>query len=442
MAKKTLLPFVLPVAAFGTTIIVGAMLLYEFSSTGTMSWIDALFTATSAVCVTGLSVLDPASSLTDKGQLTLLTLIQLGGLGIMTYSSLALYLLRRRVTLTDRLAVGQALLHNTSFDLGRFLLRLIAMTFSIEIAGAILLYFFGDGRFTAFSAIFHAISAFCNAGFSLFPDSLMSMATNIGVNVTIMLLIILGGLGFAVLDELNLWFRQGRKRKLSFITKVILSTTFLLITAGTVVLFISRVSSPNTDTFTTNLLTSLFQSVTARTAGFNTVNMAEMTNLYLLFMIFLMIIGGAPGSCAGGIKVTTFRALGAFMMAQVRGREQVVIGNKALDSKTINKVVTLVFIATIIIGLATIALNLTEGGNYSHTQLRGQFLEIFFEVVSAFGTVGLSMGLTAKLTTAGKCIIIALMFIGRIGPIWLLTTLQQFHSNIRYRVPETDLPIG
>ncbi|MEZ0576621.1 TrkH family potassium uptake protein [Halodesulfovibrio aestuarii] len=442
MAKKTLLPFVLPVAAFGTTIIVGAMLLYEFSSTGTMSWIDALFTATSAVCVTGLTVIDPASSLTDGGQTTLLALIQLGGLGIMTYSSLALYLLRRRVTLTDRLAVGQALLHNTSFDLGRFLLRLAAMTFTIEIVGTILLYFFGDGRFTVFSAIFHAISAFCNAGFSLFPDNMMSMTTNVGVNFTIMILIILGGLGFSVLDELHLWFRQKRKHKLSFITKIILSTSAMLIVVGTIALFISRISSPNGESFTTNLLTSLFQSVTARTAGFNTVNMAEMTNLYLLFMIFLMLIGGAPGSCAGGIKVTTFRALGAFMLAQARGQEQVVIGNKSLDSKTINKVVTLVFMVTIIVCLATVALNLTEGGNFSHTQLRGQFLEIFFEVVSAFGTVGLSMGLTAKLTTAGKCIIIALMFVGRIGPIWLLTTLQQFHSKVRYKVPETDLPIG
>ncbi|SIO30051.1 TrkH family potassium uptake protein [Halodesulfovibrio marinisediminis] len=442
MAKKTLLPFVLPVAAFSTAITVGTVLLYNFSSTGTMSWIDALFTATSAVCVTGLTVLDPASSLTHGGQLTLLTLIQLGGLGIMTYSSLALFLLRRRVTLTDRLAVGQALLHNSSFDLGRFLLRLAGMTFIIEIVGASLLFYFGNGQFTVFSAFFHSISAFCNAGFSLFPDSLMGMATNLGVNVTIMMLIILGGLGFAVLDELTLWFRNGRNQKFSFVTKIILSTTTALIIIGTVVLFISRISSPNTDSLTTNLITSLFQSVTARTAGFNTVNMAEMTNLYLLFMIFLMIIGGAPGSCAGGIKVTTFRALGAFMMAQVRGREQVVIGNKALDSKTINKVVTLVFVATLIIGFATVALNLTEGGNYSHTQLRGQFLEIFFEVVSAFGTVGLSLGLTAKLTTAGKCIVIALMFVGRIGPIWLLTTLQQFHSHIRYKVPETDLPIG
>lgn len=442
MAKKTLLPFVLPVAAFGTTIVIGAILLYEFSATGAMSWIDALFTATSAVCVTGLSVLDPASSLTDGGQITLLTLIQLGGLGIMTYSSLALFLLRRRVTLTDRLAVGQALLHNTSFDLGRFLLRLAAMTFTIEIAGAISLYFFGDGRFTVFSSIFHAISAFCNAGFSLFPDSLMSMATNTGVNLTIMLLIILGGLGFAVLDEIALWIRQGRRKQLSFITKIILSTSAILIVGGTAALFVSRISYAPDESFVTTLLTSLFQSVSARTAGFNTVNMAEMTNLYLLFMIFLMVIGGAPGSCAGGIKVTTFRALCAFMMAQVRGREQVAIGNKALDSKTINKVVTLVFGVTMIIALATIALNLTEGGNLSHSELRGQFLEIFFEVISAFGTVGLSLGLTAKLTTAGKCIIIALMFIGRIGPIWLLTMLQQFQSNIRYRIPETDIPIG
>lgn len=441
MTKKTLLPFILPVAAFITAIIAGAALLHNFS-VSTVSWVDALFTATSAVCVTGLSVVDPASALTSEGQTALLVLIQLGGLGIMTYSSLALYLLRRRVTLTDRLAVGQALLHNTSFDLGRFLLRLVAMTCTIEIVGAILLYFFADGRFTVFSAIFHAVSAFCNAGFSLFPDSLLSMATNTGVNFTIMLLIILGGLGFAVLDEIHLWLRQGRTRRLTFITKVILSTSAVLIFGGALALFVSRISYLPEEPLSTSLLTSLFQSVSARTAGFSTVDMSEMTNLYLLFMIFLMVTGGAPGSCAGGIKVTTFRALGAFMLAQVRGREQVVIDNKALDAKTINKVVSLIFIATIIICLATVALNLTEGGNLSHGELRGQFLEIFFEVVSAFGTVGLSMGLTAKLTTAGKCVLTILMFIGRIGPIWLLTTLQQFHSNLRYKVPETDLPIG
>ncbi|MCG8530198.1 MAG: potassium transporter TrkH [Desulfovibrionales bacterium] len=442
MAKKTFTPFVLPVAAFGVTILIGTVLLHASTKTGAVHWIDALFTATSAVCVTGLAVFDPGTTLTPAGQYTLLGLIQLGGLGIMTYSSLAFYLLRKRVTLTDRLAVGQALMHNTAFDLGRFLQRLITMTLVIECSGAALLYLWGDGRFGMFSSLFHAVSAFCNAGFALFPDSLTGFQSDIGINSIIMILIILGGLGFAVLDEIMLWFRQGRRRKLSFITKIILSTTAMLIVGGAAALFIARISSSPDEPFGLTVITSIFQAVTTRTAGFNTLNIGEMTNLSLLFMIFLMIIGGAPGSCAGGIKVTTFRALIAFIVAQIRGREQIVIGNKALDSKTINKVVTLAFISTIIVFGAVVALNLTEGGNFAHTELRGQFLEIVFEVVSAFATVGLSMGLTAKLTTAGKIIIIALMFIGRIGPIWLLTTLQQIHSDVRYRVPETDLPIG
>lgn len=442
MAKKTFIPFILPVAAFGTTILMGMILLHEFSSTGELSWIDALFTATSAVCVTGLSVVDVGTGLTKDGQIVLLGLIQLGGLGIMTYSSLAFYLLRRRVTLTDRLAVGQALLHNTSFDLGRFLQRLITMTLTIELTGALLLYALGDEHFDAYTSLFHSISAFCNAGFSLFSDNLMSLGASVSVQVVFMVLVILGGLGFAVLDEGFLWFRQGRKRKLSYSTKLVLSTSLILVFGGGAVLFISSISVPSSESLSTTFWASIFQSVSARTAGFNTVNIGEMTNLSLIFMLFLMFIGGAPGSCAGGIKVTTFRALLGFTMAQIRGREQVVVQNKALSAKTINKVITLGFLSTLIITLAIVVLNFTEGGNLAHSQLRGQFLEIVFEVVSAFGTVGLSMGLTAKLTTAGKCIIIALMFIGRIGPIWLLMTLQQLHTDVRYRLPEADIPIG
>lgn len=366
----------------------------------------------------------------------------------MTFSSLAFFLWKKRVSLTDRIAVGQNLLHDSRFHLGKFLIQLTFVILVIELSGALILHLLDPQNFTPFSALFHSISAFCNAGFSLNSDSLMRYQGNWPVNITFMLLIILGGVGFAVIVEGKaiisaLLKRKIRSRQQSWHFSIVVKTSLLLSVGGGLYFYFSEFFNFRVDLpFHEALLSSLFQSVTSRTAGFNTINIADMTNASLIFMIFLMFIGGAPGSCAGGIKVTTFRVLLAFISSQIKGRSQVVIGKFAVDKESTNKSLTLLFFSSVIIFLSVILLDFTEGGYLPHTQVKGQFLEIMFEAVSAFGTVGLSTGLTPKLSPIGKTIIIFLMFIGRLGPLVLLASIQSTRKKLLYSVPEEKLSIG
>ncbi len=448
--KKYLIPISLPVLYFLITILMGACVLCAHLSctpAHRVSFLDALFISTSAVCVTGLSVVDIGTTFNTTGQIVIMVLIQLGGLGIMTFTTLALYLLNKRVSLMDRLAVGQTILHNPAFHIGEFLWKIVKITFLIEFCGALSLFAFSHGRFTIFSALFHAVSAFCNAGFSLFSSNLVDFRGNIAVNLIIATLIILGGIGFGVLLECQtymtqLWYRHGRYR-LSWQTRLILNTTLALIVIGTIYIYLSEfVFYGHGMPMKQALLSSFFQSVTCRTAGFNTLDIQTMTNTSLTFMIFLMFVGGAPGSCAGGIKITTFRVLSAFVMSQFKGTEQVVLDRYAVDRETINKAISLLFFAILIIFFATVILDFSEGGDISHMVARGRFLEILFEVVSAFGTVGLSLGLTTHLTALGKMVIIVLMFIGRLGPLLLIAMVQVMREKVFYRRPEENLPIG
>ncbi|MDH3360210.1 MAG: ATPase [Desulfobulbaceae bacterium] len=445
-------PYALPILFFGGVIIIGAALLHSSISLtcAKISWMDAIFTATSATCVTGLSVVDTGTFFSRFGQSVILTLIQVGGLGIMTFTGLAFYLWRRHVSLSDRIAVGQSLLHDPAFHLGKFLIRIVIWTLTIETVGAFLLFIQAPQDFTPYSALFHAISAFCNAGFSLYSDSLTAWHDNIGINLVFMLLIILGGIGFSVLVELqgcasNKCRRSITKqgRKLSWYAQVVIKTTIFLIIFGWVTIYTAESIG-----FSSNipqkeaLLTSLFQSITCRTAGFNTVDISHMTNVSLLIMMILMFIGGAPGSCAGGIKVTTFRALFAFIRSQIKGRRQTVMGRFAISNDAVNKALILLVFASGIIAFATLMLTISEGGDIPHPQARGLFLDLFFESVSAFGTVGLSTGITPKLSMAGKSIITSLMFIGRLGPIVFLVAIQSFQEELFYDWPEENMLIG
>ncbi len=448
--KKFFSPLSLPILMFAAAICVGTILLHcPFSFHGkAISWIDSLFTATSATCVTGLTVVDTGHLFTRTGQIIIVALIQLGGLGIMTFTSLAFYLWRKRIFLTDRIAVGESLLNNSSFHLGSFLKRIIFFTFAIETVGAFCLIAFGKGHFPFFSAVFHSISAFCNAGFSLNSDNLMKFKGNFGVNITIMLLIILGGLGFSVLEEGSsyIFSKITQKKnvfKLSRHFSIVIKTTVFLILAGWIFIYVAdyvnlKKAMPETE----DLMASLFQSVTCRTAGFNTLNIAGMTNSSLLFMILLMFIGGAPGSCAGGIKVTTFRVLWAFIIDTIRGRDQVCIGKYAVDRETINKALTLLFFSVAIILASVLLMSFTEGGDLPHFSIRGNFLEILFETISAYGTVGLSTGLTVGLSSIGKFILVILMFMGRLGPLVLLSALHSIQKKILYLKPEQSISIG
>lgn len=443
-------PYAYPVLFFGMVIIIGAFLLHcKFSlKHGTISWIDALFTATSATCVTGLTVVDTGSFFSTVGQIIILCLIQIGGLGIMTITSLIFYLWSRRISLTDKIAVGQGLLHDPTFSLGEFLIKVITMTLVIELSGSFLLYIMAPKKMGLFSAIFHSISAFCNAGFSLYKNSLMDFKGDFWINLVIMILIILGGLGFSVLQELIFYFKHKINKKryvLSWHTSVVLTTTGYLILFGSISIFLAEyVFGPNNTTYLgDSILISLFQAITCRTAGFNTVDISYMTNVSLCIMIVLMFIGAGPGSCAGGIKVTTFRVIFAYIKGQffIKGK-QAVIGRFAAKEEDLNKALLLFVFASILILIGILLLNITEGGEVPHIYSRGLFLNIAFEVVSAFGTVGLSTGITPHLSFVGKCIIIFLMFIGRLGPILFLSLIQHIQEEPRFRWPEENILIG
>ncbi len=440
-------PFLYPIFYFALVIASGTLLLHsDFTHAGKdLGWVDALFTATSATCVTGLVVVDTGSFFNHWGQTILLVMIQSGGLGIMTFTGLFFYLLHRRVSVTDRVAVGQSLLHDPSFSLGKFLGAIVALAFGIEAIGAVAIHLVAPSGFSPFSALFHSVSAFCNAGFSLYSDSLTAWRGSLPINFIFMGLIIAGGLGFSVLMELLAIFWasvNGQAKRLSWYSRIVLSTSLFLIIAGWVGIFLAEYCGNRCLPAGQQALACLFQSVTCRTAGFNTLDVGRMTNVSLMIMIMLMFIGAAPGSCAGGVKVTTFRAMTAFLWAQARAGRQAVIGRFALDRKTLNKAIVLTATGALIIMVGIMVLNITEGGDIPHPQTRGLFLDIFFEVVSAFGTVGLSTGITGKLSMAGKLTLTVIMFVGRLGPILFFSVLQSFKHERYFNLAEESLLIG
>lgn len=454
-------PFVLPAALFLAAIGIGAVLLSLgwAHADAPVAFIDALFIATSCVCVTGLGTVDISTVFNTNGHLVMMVLMQLGGLGITTYGSLFLYLFTRRVFLSDRLAVGQALLQDQSFHLGRFLTRIVVVVFSIELAGMIALCLLAPDRIDVFSAAFLAISAFCNCGFALWTSNLEAFVTDIGVNTVVMLLITAGGIGFAVIDEVQRCIAAGAKKiisrlrgipsrpvqPLSFSSRIALSTSAFLVFGGACCIFLAEYFV-NTEAFfhpADVILPSLFQSVTCRTAGFNTVGIGQLTDLTLLVMIGLMFIGGSAGSCAGGIKTSGFRVLVGFCIAAVRGRSQVLVGNRAVSRSDLSKVLTLIIFSLLTLMAGIFILTLTEGGvTHVHGKTPFQVLDIAFEAVSAFATTGLTTGLTPALSVPGKLVVSALMYIGRLGPIWLITIMQKFQPEVLYRVPEGVIPIG
>lgn len=454
--RKILNPFVLPVVLFAVTILAGTFVLcLPVSTAGEgIFWVDALFTATSATCVTGLIVVDTGSFFSGFGQTMILVMIQLGGLGIMTYASLIFYLWRKKISITDNIALGQTLLHSHGFSLGKFLQKMVLTVVGLELIGAVVLYFLSPAEFSPFSALFHAVSAFCNAGFSLFSDSLVRFQDNLFVNLCFMILIVLGGLGFGVLLEVSGLYRprfsRGRTglRKtahISWHSRIVLSTTLFLILFGWVALILTepagRVEGSEAG-WGTHILAGLFQSVTSRTAGFTTVDIGYMTNASLLILILLMFIGGSPASCAGGIKTTTFRSILAFAWSSIKGRQQVVVDKFALDRETVNKMLALVIFSLLLILSSVFLLLLVEGGGKPHPQAHGLFQDLLFECVSAFATVGLSTGLTPNLSTAGKCVLIILMFTGRLGLILFLSLLQSWQKTEHFSRAEDSLMVG
>ncbi len=383
--------------------------------------VDALFTATSAVCVTGLITVDTAHAWSPFGQGVILTLIQLGGLGILTFSTFFLVLAGRPLTLSQRNVLTRSHGRLTRIQVRGLLIRIVTYALAIEAIGAVILTMFfthesghiGEG---AWQGVFHAVSAFCNAGFSLFSNSLENYPGSWVVNLTIMALILLGGIGFIVITDVEARLRH--QKRLSFHSKIVLSATGILLLIGAAGFFLFEVHNVlRGRPWSEALLVSLFQSVTPRTAGFNTVPYGELTNSSLMMTMLLMFIGGSPGSAAGGVKTSTAAILWAILLSRARGFRQATLFRRAVPERIAGEATAIVLLSMFVIMTMTFLLQWTELGGMSHPGVRGNFLSLNFEAVSAFGTVGLSMGETFGLRPLSKLIIIVLMYVGRLGPL-------------------------
>jgi len=401
--------------------------------------VDALFTATSATCVTGLIVYDTGSYFSLFGQLVILALIQIGGLGIMTISTAFALIMGQRLTLKLESVMYSVMGKNTQFDLFQLIKSVVLVTAIIEISGAILLFFVFSGSMNPaaamYSSIFHSISAFCNAGFSLFQDSFISLVDNPLLNFTITLLIILGGLGFAVLiDVYRYVIKVDKVRKLNLHSKIVLSATFILLLIGFVAIYWAE-SHGTMQGFTISrrVMSSWFQSVTMRTAGFNTIDFSTIKPATVLVSLVLMFIGASPGSTGGGVKTTTFAVLLLSVTSMLRGRKELSLFNRKISLSNHREATSLITLAALIVFVVIFILLMVEGKAFD---------KIIFEAISAFGTVGLSMGITAQLSIVGKLLITMLMYIGRIGPLTMIYALSLRKVQARISFAEEKIAIG
>jgi len=387
-----------------------------------ISLIDALFTATSAVCVTGLIVVDTGTYFSLFGQGIILALIQLGGLGIMTVSVTIFHLIGKKVLFHHRMAMQETFAHTPREDIYNLLKAIFIFTGIVEFFGAILLFLHWSREYpfeeAIYMSVFHTISAFCNAGFSLLSNSFMGFRGSLLLNLTICGLIILGGIGFPVVYEIyrQTFYLGGKRNKLSIQSKTVLVTTCILIFSGMMFFFLLehnnsfKACSPGE-----GLLAALFQSVTSRTAGFNTVDMASLGNATSVLVIFLMFVGASPGSCGGGIKTTTLAVLGAFTWSRFRRQIRVNMFRKSIPRESISKSISIVILSISLITIVFSLLLVSQQGGLADAGTGQEFRAFLFETVSAFGTVGLSMGATSEINNWGKLLIVIMMLIGRVG---------------------------
>ncbi|MBU3947839.1 MAG: TrkH family potassium uptake protein [Proteobacteria bacterium] len=435
--------------SFISVILIGSFLLSRpFASTGpALNFVDSLFTSTSATCVTGLIVVDTGSSFSTAGQIIILMLIQVGGLGIMSFSTLLLFFFHGRFGIGSREVIQETLAFFDTIDIGSLLKSVFIFTFSFEAIGTVLLTirFLFDMPFdkALYAAVFHSISAFCNAGFSTFPDSLTAYRSDIFVNLIIMFLIISGGIGFIVIYELYKNRKKGFSfHKLSLHSRAVLLFSGLLIIVGTVFLFIFEYDvSMKGYSLLAKILSSMFQSVTARTAGFNTIDISAVSMPSLLVIANLMFIGASPASCGGGIKTATLAVIFAFIRSKINDTKNVNLFYSTLPFKVISKAIVLVVFAILTVILFSFLVTIAEFHNTPFSDNGTKFIQIFFEVVSAFGTVGLSAGITAALSPVSRILITIVMLIGRVGPLTLAVVIATKDGNdIKYA--EDNILVG
>jgi len=426
------------------------LLMLPFSTTsGNISFMDALFTSTSAVCVTGLTVLDTGTYFTIFGQTVILILIQLGGLGIMTVSVVLFQFLGKIVSFRQRMAMQETFAHTPRKDIYRLIKSILVFTILIEGAGALLLFFHWIREFPVlkalYMAVFHSVSAFCNAGFALFNNSLMNYTGSYLLNFTICGLIVLGGIGFPVVFEIYTiaFKKRGKRVKISVQTKSVLITTFILIVSGTLLFFLMEPdSSLKGLSLMGSILASFFQSITSRTAGFNTVDISLLSDSAALLLVLLMFIGASPGSCGGGIKTTTFFLLFTLVKNRIRGNTTVNVFKKSLGKESISKSVSIFLLSITFVILVFFLLLMSDHFGHGEVQNANRFTSYLFEVVSAFGTVGLSMGATAGLNGIGKFLLIITMLIGRVGVLTFSYVITSAEAPMGIEYAEENLMVG
>ena len=423
---------------YGALIVAGTCVLrLPIATTTPVGWGDALFTATSAVTVTGLAVVDTGSGFTMIGQVAIALLIQLGGLGLMTFAVLVFTMLGRTVGFSQHLYLREDLNQTSLHDLLKLVGLILRVVLACEVAGAVLLAFvfvpelgFGAG---VWSSIFHSVSAFNNAGFALYPDSLSRWATDPVVNLVIPALFIIGGLGYTVIADIG---RQRRWHPLQLHSKIMLIGSAALLLCSVPTFAVLEWSNPETlghiDGVSGKLIASWFQAATTRTAGFNTLEIGSIHDGTAVMFMALMVIGGGSTSTAGGIKVTTFVVLLLAMVTFFRRRTELHMFGRRLGNEQVMKVLALAMTSVLVIMTAMFLVLLSHDG---------EFLDLSFEIVSAFGTVGLTRGATGELDTLGRVIVMLLMFIGRVGPLTLGFFLATRVSP-RIRHPEGEVHLG
>lgn len=436
-SRKMILGF-LSSTIIGTFVL---MLPFSLQEGETLNFLQSIFTITSAICVTGLSVVDVSKVFTPAGQMVILVFIQLGGLGVMTFSSLIFVMAGKKMTYEERVVLKDERNADDSEEISSFLKKIVCTVIFIESVGAILLTytFMNELKFAfpkaLFYGVFHSISAFCNAGFSLFSNGLEGFAQSIVLNLTISYLIILGGIGFAVITSFVTVIRKDINR-FNLTSKLAILISIILTFGGTLLFLIMEYNNPSSIGelgFIEKIIASFFQSVTTRTAGFNTVPLANLESGTIFLFLILMFIGASPGSAGGGIKTTTIGVIAFYVIGVVKGRKQTELFNRRIGWEIINRAVSVLFLAILYISIVTMIILTIESFDFE---------KVIFEVISAFATVGLTLGITPDLHWFSKVLLIITMFVGRLGPLTFALAIGESKKKEEYEYPKENILVG
>lgn len=454
MKRKILSPSQIIVLSFVSAILLGTILLslpIATAGDGRLGIVDSLFTATSAVCVTGLIVKDTGEYFSGFGKAVIFFLMQIGGLGIMTFSTMFAILLGKELSISQNITVQSALDHSRIDGLKKLVLYIVFFTLTIEAIGAAALFFrwkllYGWSSLAAFKqAAFHSVSAFCNSGFSLFSNSMTDLRGDTISMAIISALIIIGGIGFIVLLDFRKLKFLGKGgayflSKISLQTKIAVLVTMFLIAAGAAgFFFFERNGLLAGMSGKEKFWSCFFTSVTSRTAGFNVIQTGALRAVTLFMITTLMFIGASPGSTGGGIKTVTFGVLIAAFISMLHNKDRITLFGKTIPRQVYRRAAVIVFLSIVAVIASAFLLSATESSTSCEEHY---FLNVLFEAVSAFGTVGLSTGITSSLTDLGKLIIIFTMFIGRVGPLTVTLAVAMYNEKVSYRYPEEKLMVG